>query len=158
MAVGCDDGAMSRLPRPITTLALALFAGVATLSACSGENPYQAAESSNTADVTTPAEGTTVGDNDFLPEDQNIGTCIGAVDRPDCGSKSKGGWRMYLTFAVLISGMGFIGWRIARSIKARDAVVNAGTEDGAPRQPVGAATAPRTVDEPAVSTDDTTVE
>lgn len=31
---------------------------------------------------------------------------------------------MYLTFAVLMAGMGFIGWRIARGIRARDAVVN----------------------------------
>ncbi|MEQ1699801.1 MAG: hypothetical protein ABMA25_06810 [Ilumatobacteraceae bacterium] len=149
---------MSRPSRPITTLALALFAGVAALSACSGQNPYQAAESANSAVVTTPSAGSTVGDNDFLPEDQNVGTCIGAVDRPDCGSKSKGGWRMYLTFAVLLSGMAFIGWRIARSIKARDAVVNAGTEDGTPRRPVAATSVPSTSDEPAVSTDDPPVE
>lgn len=146
--------AMSRPSRPITTLALALFAGVAALSACSGQNPYQAAASANSAVVTTPSEGSTLVENDFIPEDQNVGTCIGAVDRPDCGSKSKGGWRMYLTFAVLLSGMGFIGWRIARSVKARDAVVNAGTEDEAPRQPVAAATRP----EAGVSTDDTSVE
>lgn len=149
---------MSRLPRPVTTLALALFAGVATLSACSGQNPYQAAESANSAAVTTPASGTSgIGDNDFIPDDQNVGTCIGAVDRPDCGSKSKGGWRMYLTFAVLLSGMGFIGWRIARSIKARDAVVNAGTEDGAPRPTVAAGGLPERTDAQ-VSTDDSSVE
>ena len=116
--------AMSRPSRPITTLALALFAGAAALSACSGQNPYQAAESANSAVATTPSEGSTVVENDFIPEDQNVGTCIGAVDRPDCGSKSKGGWRMYLTFAVLMSGMGFIGWRIARSIRQRDSVMN----------------------------------
>jgi hypothetical protein len=131
---------MSRLPRPLATAALALFAGVLTLGACSGQNPYQAAESANSAvtspDVTTPAGGSSsVVDNDFIPEDQNVGTCIGAVDRPDCGSKSKGGWRMYLTFAVLLSGMGFIGWRIARSIKARDAVVNAGLGDADTARP-----------------------
>lgn len=148
---------MSRQPRPVTTLALILFAGVATLSACSGQNPYEAAASSNTA-VTVAADDGGVVDNDFLPEDQNIGTCIGAVDRPDCGSKSKGGWRMYLTFAVLILGMGFIGWRIARSIKARDAVVNAGTEDGAPRQPVSATAVRHEGAEPTVSTDDPEVE
>lgn len=149
---------MSRQPRPVTTLALVLFAGVATLSACSGQNPYEAAESSNTAVTTVAADDGGVIDNDFLPEDQNIGTCIGAVDRPDCGSKSKGGWRMYLTFAVLIGGMGFIGWRIARSIKARDAVVNAGTEDGAPRQPVAATAVRHEGTEPTVSTDDTELE
>ena len=73
--------------------------------------------------------------NVYTPEDANISSCVGTMERPDCGSKSKGGWRMYLTFAVLMSGMGFIGWRIARSIRQRDAVVNAGTEDGTPRSP-----------------------
>lgn len=144
-------GPMSRLPRPVTMFAIALFTAAASLSACSGENPYQAAESANSAvatpDVTTPAGGSSVGDNDFIPEDQNVGTCIGAVDRPDCGSKSKGGWRMYLTFAVLLSGMGFIGWRIARSIKARDSVMNAGLGDADLARPA----AP-------VSTDDRSVE
>lgn len=138
-ACRCDDGGMSRPHRPITLLALSAFAVTAALSACGGQNPYEAAESSNSqaTSVSTAPADSTVGDNDFLP-DKNISACIGAVDRPNCGSKSKGGWRMYLTFAVLISGMSFIGWRIARSIKARDAVVNAGTEDRT--QPPRAAT------------------
>ena len=65
----------------------------------------------------------------FTPEDANVGSCVGTMERGNCGSKNKGGWRMYLTFAVLMSGMGFIGWRIARSIRARDAVVNAPKAD-----------------------------
>jgi hypothetical protein len=154
----CDDGGMPRPPRPITHLALSLLAAAAVLSACGGQNPYEAAESSNTQATvasSTPGESV-VGDNDFLPE-SNLSTCIGAVDRPNCGSKSKGGWRMYLTFAVLLSGMAFIGWRIARSIKARDAVVNAGTEDGAipSRSTAGAPARPTTPDE---STSDTPIE
>jgi len=116
-------------------LAFALFGGVAALTSCSGQNPYQASESANSVSIESgdaPAVGSE--GNVFTPEDANISSCVGTLERPDCGSKSKGGWRMYLTFAFLMSGMGFIGWRIARSIKARDAVVNAGTEDNAPRQ------------------------
>ncbi len=88
--------------------------------------------------------------NVYVPEDENVSSCVGTLERPDCGSKSKGGWRMYLTFAVLMAGMGFIGWRIARGIRARDAVVNKVTEADA-----GATVAPP--DGP-VSADDPTVE
>jgi len=99
--------------------------GGALLAGCGDENPYQAAESANTA---VAVDTTATGDeglaaNGFIPE-ENIGSCVGTLERPNCGSKSKGGWRMNLTFAVLISGMGFIGWRIARSVRARDAVMN----------------------------------
>ncbi len=98
----------------------------------------------------TPAAGPE--GNVFLPEDANVSSCVGTLERADCGSKSKGGWRMYLTFAVLLSGMGFIGVRIARSIRARDAVVNAGTEDGAPRpRPQPAETPSDLLDRPASS-------
>ena len=117
---------MSRLPRSLAPLALVFaLGGGALLAGCSDENPYQAAESANTA---VAVDTTATGDeglaaNDFIPE-ENIGSCVGTLERPNCGSKSKGGWRMNLTFAVLLSGMGFIGWRIARSVRARDAVMN----------------------------------
>lgn len=128
---------MTRLPRPFAVLAFALFGGVAVLTAgCSGQNPYQASESANSVSVESggaPAAGPE--GNVFTPEDANVSSCVGTMERPDCGSKSKGGWRMYLTFAVLMSGMGFIGWRIARSIKARDAIINAGTQDAAALPP-----------------------
>lgn len=127
----CDDGDMTRLPRPFAVLALALFGGVAALTAgCSGQNPYQASESANSVSVVA-GEAPAVGSegNVFTPVDANVSSCVGTMERGDCGSKSKGGWRMYLTFAVLMSGMGFIGWRIARSIRQRDAVVNSPKAD-----------------------------
>jgi hypothetical protein len=120
---------MPRLARPFAVLTVSFVVGIGSLLAgCSGQNPYQAAESANSAATTLPAaiapDGTSnIGSNDFLP-DANASSCIGAVERPDCGSKSKGGWRMYLTFAVLIGGMSFVGWRVVRSVRARDAVVN----------------------------------
>ena len=67
---------------------------------------------------TVPAPPDTV--NDFLPEQENIGTCIGTLERPGCGSKAKGDFRQYLTFAVLLLGMAFIGWRITIGIRQRD--------------------------------------
>lgn len=88
------------------------------LGACGGDNPYQSAET-----ATANTEAVSVGENEFLPERENVTECIGAVERPDCGSKAKGGWQMYLTFGVLIAGMAFIGWRVVRSVRARDAAV-----------------------------------
>lgn len=117
--------AMTRMPRPFAVLVIAVVGGLTVLAGCSGENPYQAAESANSVATVDTSSGTDsgIGDNEFLP-DENLSACVGTVQRPDCGSKSKGGWRMYLTFAVLLGGMGFIGWRITKGVRARDAVVN----------------------------------
>ena len=95
---------------------------VALFGACSGENPYQSAETAASGESSSSIDGT--GSNEFLPERANVSDCVGTVERPNCGSESKGGWRMYLTFGVLIAGMSFIGWRVARSVRARDVAVN----------------------------------
>jgi len=95
------------------------------LAACSGDGPFQAAD--DTAVVTTAVDAppaTGIGANDFLPEDKNISDCVGTVERPGCGSKSKGGLHLYLVFAALFGGVGFIAWRVSIGIRARDAVVN----------------------------------
>ena len=78
-----------------------------------------------------------VTNNDFIPTEQNLSDCIGAVEKPNCGSESKGGWRMYLVFAALVLGMGVVGWRIAVGVRARDAVVNSLPEDTPPTAPAG---------------------
>ncbi|MBI5089003.1 MAG: hypothetical protein HZB15_09145 [Actinobacteria bacterium] len=64
----------------------------------------------------TPDDGT----NPFIPEDANIGDCVSALPRPDCGSEAQGGSRQYLILVGLLAGMGFIGWRIARGVRSRD--------------------------------------
>jgi len=107
---------MSRVWR--TIFALGLVGAVAT--GCGGQNPYEAAENAPTS-TTTAA----VGDNDFIPADQDLSDCVGAVEQPDCGSEAKGGWRQYLVMAVLAAGLGFIAWRVTLAIRRRDAVVNA---------------------------------
>jgi hypothetical protein len=101
----------------------AVLLSVALLGACSGENPYQSAQTAQGSDSSdSTIEG--IDSNEFLPERSNASDCVGTVERPNCGSGSKGGWRMYLTFGVLIAGMSFIGWRVARSVRARDVAVN----------------------------------
>ena len=118
---------MTRLPRSLVLLAVVLFGGTATLAACGNETQLAAPAG---AEAPVDTNTVTTEGNLFLPEDENVSSCVGTLERPDCGSKSKGGWRMYLTFAVLMAGMGFIGWRIARGVKARDAVVNSAPDAG----------------------------
>ncbi len=111
---------MSRWSRCLLPVmcALALSAG------CSGPNPYQAAASaSTTTQLDTGDVGAGVGSNDFIP-DKNLSDCVGTLERPNCGSSAKGGRGTYLTFLVLILGLAFIFWRIARGVKARDRIAN----------------------------------
>lgn len=117
--------AVTSKSRPLAVLAVAVVGGLTMLAGCSGENPYQAARSANnaTTESSGPRTATSVLENDFLPE-ANLSSCVGLVERPNCGSESKGDWRMILTFVVLMSGMGFIGWRVVRGARARDAAVN----------------------------------
>jgi hypothetical protein len=125
---------MSRMVRGWSSVAVALLLGAPVLASCSdGPNPFQAAAQSTTTTVDAGTSGTAtdgVGENVFLPEG-NLSDCVGALERPNCGSAAKGTKGTYMVFAVLILGLAFIFWRIARGVKARDAVVNA-PKPGAP--------------------------
>jgi hypothetical protein len=67
------------------------------------------------------APPTTIVDNPFLPDDQNLSDCISALPRPDCGSEERGGWRQILVLALVVAGFAFIAWRVVRSVRRRDA-------------------------------------
>ncbi len=113
----------STVARLLRSFALAVL-GVIVLgfaaAGCGGQNPYDAAQASPpSVSANEPASAPTDTDtNDFLPERANVSDCVGTAERGDCGSKTKGGWQMYLTFAVLIGGLTFIGWRVARGVRA----------------------------------------
>lgn len=96
---------------------------------CGGENPFQ--QAATTSIVATEPGPTGTGDdaNPFLPE-RDLGDCIGTVQRPGCGSDARGGWRQYLVMLVLVAGVAFIGWRIARGVRARDRALDG--EDAPP--------------------------
>ncbi len=111
---------MTRLPRLILPLAF----GLALLAGCSGDNPYQASKADTALAADTATPGTGLATNDFIPDAENVSSCVGTNEGPNCGSKSKGGYHLYLVFAALAGGVGFIGWRVSRGIRARDAVVN----------------------------------
>ena len=109
-------------------LAAVAIAAASLLSAgCGGQNPFEAGATATTVD---PAfvDGGVVVDNDFMPQEQNLSDCLGSLPRPGCGNDARGGWRQYLTMGVLSAGLAFVGWRIARGVRARDAVVNRRTD------------------------------
>ena len=73
-------------------------------------------------DTTVPMEdaATTTLDNPFLPEDANIGDCISAVPRPECGSKARGGWRQGLVFGAVVAAVAVIGTRLVIGVRKRE--------------------------------------
>lgn len=86
--------------------------------------------------VAGPAAATEISvvDNEFLPEDRNLTDCLGAVERPGCGSKARGGWRQGLTFALLVVGLVFIAWRIVRSTRRQQRADRPAPDDAEVRQ------------------------
>jgi hypothetical protein len=73
--------------------------------------------------------------NVFIPDDQDLTDCVGTLDRPNCGSDEKGGWHFYLTMLALTGGLAFIGWRVSKGIRARDAALNASVTSERPADP-----------------------
>ena len=100
---GCDDDRVRRLWR-ICLLAFVLIAAGPSMH----------------ASATTPPTIPPVVTNDLLPESNDINNCIGTVEQANCGSKARADGHTYLVFLALAGGMTFIGWRIARGVKARD--------------------------------------
>jgi hypothetical protein len=60
--------------------------------------------------------------NDLLPQNNDLSNCIGTVEQANCGSKARADGHTYLVFLALILGLTFIGWRITKGVKARDAL------------------------------------
>jgi hypothetical protein len=77
-----------------------------------------AAPSPNAAATPPPPTAPPVT-NDLLPQ-SDVNNCIGTVEQPNCGSKARADGHTYLVFVALTLGLAFIGWRIARGVKARD--------------------------------------
>ena len=69
---------------------------------------------------TTPTGGGPVATNDLLPENNDVTNCIGTAEPANCGSRARADGHTYLVFLALTLGLAFIGWRIARGVRARD--------------------------------------
>jgi hypothetical protein len=70
--------------------------------------------------ATIPPTVPPVVTNDLLPDSNDVTNCIGTVEQANCGSKARADGHTYLVFLALAAGLTFIGWRIARGVKARD--------------------------------------
>jgi len=53
------------------------------------------------------------------PDDDQVTECNSSLPPPQCGRRDGDGAQV-LTFAILVLGMAFIGWRIARGVRRRD--------------------------------------
>ena len=67
--------------------------------------------------------------NEFVPERRDLGECITAVPRPDCGSEGRADWHQGLVLALMVAGLVFIGWRIARAVRHRNAALSVPVRD-----------------------------
>jgi hypothetical protein len=92
----------------------ALVISVGVLAGCSRD------ESAVPPTVDQREAAATLSTNPFIPEDVNIGDCVSALPRPGCGNEIRGDSHSMITFGVLMAGLAFIGWRIARSVRRRD--------------------------------------
>ncbi|MEP7115077.1 MAG: hypothetical protein ABI862_17570 [Ilumatobacteraceae bacterium] len=70
--------------------------------------------------ATTSTDSAPPVTNDLLPENNDVTNCIGTVESANCGSKARADGHTYLVFLALAAGLTFIGWRIARGVRARD--------------------------------------
>ena len=104
----------ARLALAAVLLSLAPFSAAAS--------PFRGPTAEAATDTTVPAADSspTTLDNPFLPENANIGDCVSAVPRPECGSKARGGWRQGLVFGAVVAAMAVIGTRLVIAVRRRE--------------------------------------
>ncbi|WP_395155699.1 hypothetical protein [Ilumatobacter sp.] len=68
-------------------------------------------------DVDAPRPPTTA--NDFFPEDRDLTSCVGVLERPGCGSEQRGGWRQGLILLAVLSGLAIVFGNVIRSSRKR---------------------------------------
>ena len=62
-------------------------------------------------------QGDQGGADDFYPEQAELSDCIGALERPGCGSSARGGWRQTLVFAAMATGLVLIFARLLYAVR-----------------------------------------
>lgn len=107
---------------------LAMFAALLVGFAAPVDASPSAALANAPADD-APADDVPVAPSDtvteFYPEEANLSDCVGLVEKPGCGSDSRGGWRQTMVFVVLFAGLGVILWRVSRGITANRRAIDA---------------------------------
>jgi hypothetical protein len=104
----------------VVLLAASLVTADAAVEAAGAPDGRLLSAASATTERDDGETETTALDNPFLPEDANLGDCISALPRPECGSEARGGWRQGLVFGAVVAGMAVIGWRLFVNVRRRD--------------------------------------
>ena len=106
--------------RPTALLFAALLASaVIFLSALSLSTPASAIglSPSNAVATSPPVEPRPpITTNDFFPEERDLTSCIGVLERPGCGSESRGGWRQTLILVAIFGGLAVVFGNVARGV------------------------------------------
>ena len=55
--------------------------------------------------------------NDFLPADRDVTDCIGVLERPGCGSESRGGWRQTAVLGAIFVGLAIVFGNVIRGVR-----------------------------------------
>ncbi|MGK0275327.1 MAG: hypothetical protein ACI9N0_001711 [Ilumatobacter sp.] len=58
--------------------------------------------------------------NEFFPEDRDLTSCIGVLERPGCGSEERGGWRQGLILLAVVGGLAVVFGNVIRSSRKRN--------------------------------------
>lgn len=77
-----------------------------------------------TAAASSDSQPPPTTDNVFIPKDRDLGECITAVPKPGCGSEARSDWHQGLVLGLTVAGLVFIGWRIVRGVRRREAKPN----------------------------------
>lgn len=88
-----------------------------TLTAHDGSVAFATSTTAATTASPEPSPEPPVTANEFLPEDRDLSDCVGALERPGCGSDERGGPLLNLVFVLVIAGMAFIFWRIIIGVR-----------------------------------------
>ncbi|MGI9644163.1 MAG: hypothetical protein ACR2O6_02490 [Ilumatobacteraceae bacterium] len=93
----------------------ALLLGVAAMAWLLGASG--SADAASPPDPPPPSVPVTV--NDFVGEREDFfDECVGtSVQRPDCGSKGRGGWRQAAVFVAVVAGVGIVAWRVTVGVR-----------------------------------------
>ncbi len=108
----CDDDPVRRLG--LIVLAITAVGTVMTTTTTRASAPP------TTASTGAPSTQEPTATNDLLPDNNDLTNCVGTVERANCGSRARADGHTYLVFLALTLGLAFIGWRIARGVRARD--------------------------------------
>ena len=81
--------------------------------------PQPAAATAPPPEPTAPPTTELVVDeaNPFLPAERNLTDCVGMLQRPGCGSESRGGWHQNIVAVVMIAGLLLVFGRVAWGVR-----------------------------------------